>query len=270
MAVVSYANTYGVIVKLKKDLDVIQKVVDFVVQIIFLGFYAYSIYSNLNNTLLLTIYIVLLSVSLAYFIFYIVTLNNKSKIFKRKIKYKVKKSVKYTKLLTSAITLGLAVYELVNYETSDFTKILTIVSGISFGVQILIEFATMFVNKYVDLFTESIKMDYEESELIKNTVKTISKAKDIKENPLGELLAAVDIIPEKLSNKKNNTDVDKVVDELTPEQRKTREKIEKYKEPIVEAIEQKKELDAQKKQEKIEKEKKELKNHLKSIFSKKK
>lgn len=269
MAVVSYANTYGVIVKLKKDLDIIQKVVDFIVQIIFLGFYAYSIYSNLNNTLLLTIYIVLLSVSLAYFIFYIVTLNNKSKIFKRKIKYKVKKSVKYTKLLTSAITLGLAVYELANYETSDFTKILTIVSGISFGIQILIEFATMFINKYIDLFTESVKMDYEESELIKNTVKTISKAKDIKDNPLGELLAAVDIIPEKLSNKRNNVEIE-IEEKLTPEQIKTREKIEKYKEPIVEAIEQKKELEAQKRQEKIEKEKKELKNHLKSIFSKKK
>lgn len=269
MAVVSYANTYGVILKLKKDLDIIQKVVDFIVQIIFLGFYAYSIYSNLNNTLLLTIYIILLSVSLFYFIFYIVTLNNKSKIFKKKIKYKVKKFVKYTKLLTSAITLGLAVYELINYETSDFTKILTIVSGISFGIQILIEFVTMFVNKYVDLFTESIKMDYEDSDLIKNTVKTITKAKDIKANPLGELLAAVDILPEKLSNKRNNDFKEEEI-ELTPEQIKTREKIEKYKEPIVESIEQKKEIETIKRKEKIEKEKKELKDHLKSIFSKKK
>lgn len=268
MAAISYQNTYGVVLKLKKDIDIIQKIVDFIVQIIFLGLYSYSIYKNINNVLLLIIYSVLLVVSIAYFIFYIITLNNTSRIFKKKIKYKVKKSVKYIKLMISATTLGIAVYEIINFEVSDFTKILTITSAISFGVQILIELVTMFVNKYIDLFTESIKMDYEDSDLIKNSVKAITKAKDIKDNPIGELLSIVDIIPEKLANKQNKeSNNEEVIDE---EKNKTREKIEKYKKPLIEAQLEQKKLDEIKKKERIENEKRELKEHIKSIFSKKK
>ncbi|MBE6137844.1 MAG: hypothetical protein E7176_05560 [Erysipelotrichaceae bacterium] len=257
MKPISYVNTYGVIKKLNKDLDLITKVVDFLVQVIFLFFYGYSIYANLDKPILLVVYIVLFIISILYFFFYVLTLRIVSKNFKKKVKCRVKKSVKCVKYLTRFVTVGVALFEFFNYEISDFNKILTIVSCISLGVQILIDIVTKFVMSYVNLFTQAVQMDYEDSAVIKGLVKT----GNFFSNPKASVLSALDIIPEKINDKKNDDKGDESK-ELTPEQIKTREKINKYKEEIIEEK-------AQNKKNQTIKEKEELKSHLKSIFKRK-
>ena len=72
------------------------------------------------------------------------------------------------------------IYSLGN--STDIKKITTIASIISLIVQISIDLITRFILKYIDLFIESLKMDYENSTVLKEIKKGYNTINDIKEN----------------------------------------------------------------------------------------
>lgn len=53
---VYYDNTYGVLKKLKHDVVLTERIVETILQIFFLFYYAYLIYNNVNSFLYLIIY----------------------------------------------------------------------------------------------------------------------------------------------------------------------------------------------------------------------
>ena len=65
---VYYDNTYGVLKKLKHDVVLTERIVETILQIFFLFYYAYLIYNNVNSFLYLIIYSCLSTVSIIYFI----------------------------------------------------------------------------------------------------------------------------------------------------------------------------------------------------------
>lgn len=162
---VHYENTYGVLKKLKHDIALAERVVETALQIFFLFYYAYLVYNNLNNTMYLVIYAILGSISLIYFIFYLIGLISKNSFYKKRVRNFVKRIVTIIKYAIRIFTIVFAFVEMYHYPISDFDRIINIVSLVSLCLQMLVSIISHFVSRYIDLFITSIKMDYEESKI---------------------------------------------------------------------------------------------------------
>ncbi len=183
MPLISYTNTYGVFLKLRKDISLIQRIIEILVQLIFLVYSGYLLFSNLNNISYFTIYCILFFISLLYFIFDMFVIFKKNKYIKKHIKPRVHKTVKYIKYIIKLAIIIMAIVEIYSLGNStDIKKITTIASIISLIVQISIDLITRFILKYIDLFIESLKMDYENSTVLKEIKKGYNTINDIKEN----------------------------------------------------------------------------------------
>ena len=107
----------------------------------------------------------------------------KNKYIKKHIKPRVYKTVKYIKYIIKLAIIIMAIVEIYSLGNStDIKKITTIASIISLIVQISIDLITRFILKYIDLFIESLKMDYENSTVLKEIKKGYNTINDIKEN----------------------------------------------------------------------------------------
>jgi len=166
-----FTNTRAVGSQLLKDVERILFWTTIVVQIIFFGFYGYSIYGNLDHLPLLITYIALTLLSLVNFIFYLVTHKKKktstiknTKFFFRIFKYVINGSMLIIKTI-----------DLIYYGGSDLDIILIAISGISLALQIILEIIRAFVKNYVDKFTVAFKQD------IQPVMKVINAPKQLKE-----------------------------------------------------------------------------------------
>ena len=201
MPLISYTNTYGVFLKLRKDISLIQRIIEILVQLIFLVYSGYLLFSNLNNISYFTIYCILFFISLLYFIFDMFVIFKKNKYIKKHIKPRVHKTVKYIKYIIKLAIIIMAIVEIYSLGNStDIKKITTIASIISLIVQISIDLITRFILKYIDLFIESLKMDYENSTVLKEIKKGYNTINDIKENGFKNLFLG------NKNNKANDTD----------------------------------------------------------------
>ena len=147
-------NTQTIAQKMMHDIETILYWTIIVVQFIFLGYYGYSIYANLNQLIFLIIYSILAVLNLTSFITYIVTHHKPSKFTKN-----FKRALRIAKYVINGTMIGVNVYELIAYGATDFEKVLLLISGVSLLVQILMEFIRVFVAKYVELFKISLNMD---------------------------------------------------------------------------------------------------------------
>lgn len=218
MALICYDHTYSVFLKLKRDLKRFQRAVDILVQLIFIAYNGYLLYTNIDRLLYCIIYAVLLALCVGYFLFTVYTMNNNSKNIKKNVKPKVKQGVNIAKYIIKLIIIGLAVYELCTTEYTTMKLATTIASSISLLVQILINLITRYVNNYIDLFIESIKMDYENSSALKVLKKGIGAASAFTEGGFG---AASDYFK-----------ADTPEAELTGKEKKLREEIDRLSEPL--------------------------------------
>lgn len=162
---VHYDNTYGVLKKLKHDVVLAERIVETILQIFFLFYYSYLIYSNVNNLFYLIIYSCLGAVSIIYFVFYVIGLVSDNKYYKKRVKPFAKRIVTIIKYMIRIFTIVIAFIEMYKEPISDFERIINIVSLVSLCVQIAISIISHFVLRYIDLFITSIKMDYEESKI---------------------------------------------------------------------------------------------------------
>ena len=180
---ISYKNTYNTFLKLKKDITQIQRITSFLAQVIFLAYNIYLLFSNLNNITYLIIYSILFLISLFYFIFDLLLLFSKNKYIKRNIKHKVNLIVKAIKYIIKLTIIILAIIEIFSFDnTTDLKKLTTIISIVTLFIQILIDLITRFITNYIDLFIESLKLDYENSSMLKEIKKGYDTYNDIKEN----------------------------------------------------------------------------------------
>ena len=243
-------RTIAVGKKMIKDIERILYWTTIVVQLIFFISYGYSIYTNISNIVFLVIYSILFVFSVINFIYYLVTYNSDNK----KAVGTVKRGFRVFKYLINGTMLGVNIFEMINYGTSDWNKILLVVSGVSLLAQIVLELVRLFVGRYIDLFTEAIGMDLA-------IIEKIAKVKEVK----GNVFELIDAPLEKLANKLEGKDPN---DDLTETQKYLNELALVEKEKARQAKIEKKMRIKQNSDEKAQKQKGEIKEHLSIIKNK--
>lgn len=149
-------NTRMVLSNLLDDIKKFWFVALCVVQTVFILFYSYSIYNNLSKTIFLVIYSVLLLISTTTFILIVI---NYLKHKKSNVAFnRGKNIVKYLANLTMIVT---NIFETIKYGSTDFNKILLIVSVVSLLIQILIEIVKVFAELYGEALKAAVTKDFE-------------------------------------------------------------------------------------------------------------
>ncbi|MBE5756379.1 MAG: hypothetical protein E7342_01130 [Clostridiales bacterium] len=138
------------------DVKKIYAIFSYVLYGVFFIFYGFSIYSTINKLPFLIIYCILCFLTLLSLIFFLIK-NKENKETIRKIN-RIKNFFKYAVLFTMLVV---NVVEMLKFGTSDFNKIMLFVSGLFLVIQIIFEFVTMFVEKYVKVLTDAIQKDFE-------------------------------------------------------------------------------------------------------------
>lgn len=149
------SNTVKALIKIKDEVRIFSKIADYLLQIIFIGYYSYSIAINLDNNILLIINIILLSLSLVYFLYAII----RDKMFCRKTKRTINRFYRYSKLFIRVFTIGFSVYTIMNHKHSDLQVLITIFTVISFIIQVMIEAIRFLIDRYVDMLMDGIAKD---------------------------------------------------------------------------------------------------------------
>ena len=126
-----------------------------IVQIIFFGYYGYSIYSSISNLVFLIIYSLLLVLSTFSFTHYLVNHHNKAK----DDFYSVRFTLRISKYLINGCMLGFNVFHVMRYGGSDIAYGLVILSSISLCIQIGMEFVRSFTTEYVKLYKAAFTND---------------------------------------------------------------------------------------------------------------
>ena len=244
-----FSHTLAVLEKIKNDLKKISFWLDIIIQVLFIGYYIYSMVINIlnNHYVLMGIYIGFSFISISYFAFHLLTINA-SENFQAKIKSNVRNIVKYIKYALKLATLVISYILIIIQDQSDLYIILTVLLTAFFLFQIIFEVVRIVVSNYTDLLITSFKIDLEESNLV-GLVKTAS-------DPVGSFLNKVDKITSKMAKNEKK-------EEISEKEQNKRDKINQLND----------DYKARKKQEKKEKHqklRKNIKDNFKKIFSKKK
>lgn len=247
-------RTISVSIKMKEDLKRISFWTTIIVQIIFLFFYSYSIYKNVDFLLFLVIYIVLAVLSLLHFIYFLAS--NKSD--NKKLVKKIKRVFRISKYLINGTMLGVNIYEMLKYGITDFNKVLLVVSGISLLVQVIIECARFFIEKYIELFQYSLKTDLKGIYWAKEKMDSVKEVK-------GNFFSLIDAPLEKLADKLEGKEKKVEEVQLSKKEQYVEDLASKYRKEQNEAKEQKKQEQKQKSRERALEQKEELKEHLRVI-----
>lgn len=143
--------------KMVDDIKRVAFIALIIVQALAIIFPLYSIIAQTGN---LIVNIVLLAVSIAYLVFYIVTHNKDSDKIKS-TKKKVKTVYKVVKFSAKTVSLGIAIYALLisTKEADLISLIIVALMIIGWILQISLELAYIFVKKRVSLLIDGIKAD---------------------------------------------------------------------------------------------------------------
>lgn len=238
-----FGRTLAVGNKIIDDIKKLVHTITILVSIIFLGYYGYSVISNINELFYLVIYSAFLCISLITFITYLVTYKkkNKTKNFNR--------ALRIIKYLLNATMLGVNGYQIFTGPHTTLSLAILIVSGVALILQVLIEIISSCIENYVSLLITAVKMD----------VEPITKFFQ----PKGSFFEIIDAPLEKLANKIQN-----IQPEKTEEEQYLDTLAEKYDAVRKEKKKAKKEEKKQKSEERVTQQKAEIKEHLGVIANK--
>lgn len=149
------SNTIKALFRIKEEFSLFSRIADYVLQVIFIGYYIYSIHISEKNTILLVINIVLLALAIIYFLYGLF----KDKLSCRKTKRTISRFYRYSKLLIRVFTVGFSVYSVLKYKQSDLQVIVTALTLISWAIQVLIEVFRFLIDRYVDMIMDGIAKD---------------------------------------------------------------------------------------------------------------
>ena len=149
-------RTRAVSSKMINEINKILLAVNIIVQIIFTGVYAYNIYNSIDNLTFLIIYIIISLLSTINFVNYLITYKKSNK----KINI-AKRIIRIFKYILNAILIAINVYGIYKFGGSDLDKILLIVSSVSLLSQIIVEFVRIFIERYVELYSAAIALDFD-------------------------------------------------------------------------------------------------------------
>lgn len=216
MKFVELDNTLAGVNKLKNDLSKFLQLLSILSMIVFVVHYVYLILKNLNNTLYIIIYSILISLALSTF-FIELFLNENKKIdrktkrltIERKRKNKI--ILKVLKYIVKAVIIGIAIYQTFSNYELDISNLFNIALLVLLIIQICFDLMVYYATFYVDFLTRCVEKDIEQSKLIQ-----FVSAFNFKKN-IGEKLENLSF---KLNNEEKYTDQEKEIYKLIDENTK--------------------------------------------------
>ena len=176
MKPIEYRHTLAVYHKLKDDLTKLTFKVTIIVQFFLFIYYSCSIYFRRQEPVYITLYSILLVISLLLFLEECLYEYHRKKDEENEIKSDHKKKRMILKIisLSSKISLlALSLITILQNKASDFEKVMTIALCIILLVQFIILFLAKLINKYLNWTKKAIELDYKES-LLKSPSQTFS------------------------------------------------------------------------------------------------
>lgn len=160
---------------IREKVTKLANILNITVQIIFMIYYSFMIFSNKNSVTHIILYSVFLGTSIFVFILGFLFKNNnddtqKDLKLKKEKKKKILNITHIIKYVARSIILIFSLYEVLSKPSTEMRIFLTIISGIFFICQILFEIVVKLINTYVDYIRLSVEKDIESSNLI-NIVK---------------------------------------------------------------------------------------------------
>ena len=175
-------KTFASIDLVLSDIKRLCRFLDVFVNLLFIFLYVYAIIGNLEHPILLSINILLLVISLAYFVLHAVTFWVSGNRYERIVNHHVGRAVRYFKIAVKLFTLGLSLYELLRIEYTDLKLCIFAVTAAAFFMQVIFEIGRFLFEKYVAVIKAGIMMDIEEFKA-SSAGKTILKVADGVKNP---------------------------------------------------------------------------------------
>lgn len=243
-------RTRAVLSSFLEDVKRIAFITACIVQGVFIVFYAYSIFNNLDKLVFLIIYLILFVLSVVWFTIWLIKRKQKKRI------KKIRKAKEYLKWIANTTMLVVRIVEIVQFDADFLSKVLLILSAIMLLLQVIIEFVKNFIDRYYNDFVYAVEKDFE-----------LLKPSRWKSN----VLKLIDAPFEKLALKKEGNDK-----EIPKEEQRSNEYVKRFR--VVNAKNKrikkeqkviKKQIIQQEEKERVRNEAKELKSHLAIIFGKK-
>lgn len=172
-SLVSTKNTLAAISIIQRQLKKTIKIVDIVIQISFILYYGFLIFSNIDHIGYLVLYSIMTAISITVFILSFVLSKKKEnenhiETERRKSRNKLIKNIfKYIKYAIKLTVIIIAFYEIATVDNSSTKIILTVISIILLIIQIILDFAVMLLLRWIDYLKIAIKEDIESSSILK-------------------------------------------------------------------------------------------------------
>lgn len=184
-----FKHSISAIKIVKADLSRIKNIINWIVNIVFVGYCVYWIVANLDSIPYIVIYSLILSLTVASF-FIEPKLKpkeddeRKTKRLKKRQRILVLSILRSLKYVFKASAIGVAIYEICTTNSSDMAIIATIASGLVLLLQVIYDFAALLANKYFDMLQIAIEEDIRTSRTLRFVLRMTDKnlLKELKED----------------------------------------------------------------------------------------
>jgi hypothetical protein len=150
-----FERTSAVIEKTVQDLRRLSFIAYLIVQLIFLGLYAYKITLSVDHLVYLILYSVIAGLSILGFVYYLLTYKNK----KAKAIIATKRGIRLFKYAANAAMIIVLLVEFAERGASDLSIILAGISIASFALQLLLECLRLVYERYAELLEIALNKD---------------------------------------------------------------------------------------------------------------
>ena len=173
-----FDNSISVLSRVSARIKRIVILTELVIQLLFIGYYAYLLVTNLDNVVFIIAYSILIFIATTVFFVMVFTLDPYQK---RAIAFR-KKIRKYARMISWAgkiMVIGYNIYRLVAFGLTETGQLLLIFSVIIFFAEIALFIVSMIITYYSQLLIYALQMDYQH---------LIGEDEDISEKPIGRIL----------------------------------------------------------------------------------
>lgn len=171
-----FSHSLAALKFIKNELNSIKKVINVIVQIVFLIYCLHLIFSNFNSLAYIIIYSLILIFTILTFIiepFYKTEIydNKALKRLKRKERKAITLSLKSLKYLCKMAAIIVAIVEISLQGATDLSIISTIVSGVILILQIIFDSIAMLATRYANMLQLAVEEDIRTSKTIQFVLK---------------------------------------------------------------------------------------------------
>ncbi|MCQ3035931.1 MAG: hypothetical protein MJ248_06960 [Bacilli bacterium] len=182
MSLITVKHTYLAYKMILKELSILKKVLNYIIQTFFFGYYVYLIVTHLDSPVRLALYSVLLVVLIVSFIIDLCVRDKendtrKAKKTRKENKKKIRFGMSIVKYLVKVATIVLTIIDLIVYGVSDLALILLAVSIVMLIASVASDVAIYLVEKYASMMYLAVKLDIESSEAIKMVSDIVKETK---------------------------------------------------------------------------------------------